>query len=555
MFREDILVACGFTKDRLLEASDTTVDALKYMLELAFPPEDRQIALKYLLRINCYLAARCCVTQEDRDYVFSQYSLSNWDSAESQNLMHHHRVLALYYLEQYGTARSYIDLCFDKQSDAYKKSFYKRIMEIGFHRSKDQVYFLCHCYNGSYFFDTLLELVTAYNWKCTISTGEPYYPDFVQMITDLVNGKYYALLYKLLFVLGENVQQAKQIILQTQGWADGLELITHFQQAGYSTGGFNSLHARLDRRLYAQTRLFLEFARDIAKPAFYTKRVQSIQKICSQRPPQNTTLAREVSLSLFLLCSQQACTTGSFAAFKELQSSFLDPRYLLEDDFLPTYLRQLTEIHTCAISSMEVESLQWIGFLNIFSPQFKCTAWEENKKQQAVRFLRQEVYLDTFLQNARELVESFSGSQQSILAQFHKSTYLRDLFPDLEFTGPERPVQEKPQLAELPRDTLTMTLIHGKANARSFRFRCDGDDYIGYHIPPGTYDIQWRSESRSSMIEVYNGEPAEGMEVSPDEYPVKVHTLKSATLVVNPGQYITLSGGSHCVLTLLEDPT
>lgn len=555
MFREEILVACGFTKDRLLEASDTTVDALKYMLELAFPPEDRQIALKYLLRINCYLAARCCVTQEDRDYVFSQYSLSNWDSAESQNLMHHHRVLALYYLAQYDTARSYIDLCFDKQSDAYKQSFYKRIMEIGFHRSKDQVYFLCHCHNGSYFFDTLLELVTAYNWKCPISTEEQYYPDFVQMITDLINGRYFALLYKLLFVLGENVQQAKQIILQTQGWTDGIELITHFHQAGYMTADHNAIHVHLDRRLYAQTRLLLEFAWGSVRPSYYTKRVQSIQRICRHRPPHNTALKRDVSLSLFLLCSQQVRATGSFAAFKELQSTFLDPRYLLEDDFLPTYLRQLTEIHACAISAMDVESLKRIGILNIFSPQFNCPAWDSDKQLQAQRFLRQEIYSDTFRQDARELVEAFSGKQQSTLAQFHKATYLRDLFPDMEFTGPERPAQEKPQIAEQPREKMTMTLIHGKADAFSFRFRCDGDEYIGYHIPPGTYDIQWRSESRSSMIEVYNGEPEDGMEVSPDEYPVKVCTLKTATLVVKPGQYITLSGGSHCILTMLEDPS
>ncbi len=527
-------------EEEIKNPSENTIYCLKFILEGLRKIKNEVMAREVFMHIastNCYTAARCT---EDKDYF--EYITSRLDSLDSSPA---NKVLSLYYMKEYDTAGEYIKEHFSKKSDQYIYNFYDEILNIGFNTVEDQVYFLCHCFEGLYFYDTLCRLARGYNWHCPVDFDASYSSSFCGMIRKLFALNEYKVLLDLFYILGDNDTQAREIIMNAMGADSDSDIRTKIR-----------LKWEMQLRDLDKDMIMFQLA---MMPQFGMRVLNDILKGIR---------SKTTSWLMYVACMSMVSSRQNYSGLPKLETSSVRSNIndlFDEADF--SYFTYLDAFMEDVIKSGPEKFYELMSFTKISG--FNWYASTFDKDNESVRAFRERYSKEI---NSRKMTyKSLKHMYTGFLYEWtnetpekivfcYRNTILKRLFDYSEFTELRHwdeetreflrehiredviPVEIEECEEEETLYTEEFLLTYGEMSETAFVYVLEDTEYIAYKLPAGEYDVSRQSDSHKDAYTIY--EYGEDGKVTEDDELVAYNSKPEMSITLRSGQYISLNPDS-----------
>ena len=554
-------------------------------------PEEQVLGLKFLAERNIYLATRFCKIDSDKKIVYECICDTISMRKPEMNQEAAYFILALYSLQEYESAKEYIFAVFNRYGEEGLLALYREFLTIGFENTKNQLYFLCHCFfaldrdENSLSTTILLEmtddLFKTNSGHCLVDEGESYYPILERMVRKLLKHEQYKILYNLMLVLEDGEINAKKIICKVSESASRTGIIDALPSIDRTFDNFSEDWSVIYERIEFE----LKYMQGIHNPNYQRNLYEKLDELYRNHICNNQQDVKDmVTRYLFLIAMHQSIENVQNSRFRVEESKLLtfakgDYGFLglLDETFILKYLKKIDELYNAILKNPKkgIKTLRQISKFNLWNKEFLM---------QVSRILPEKVYEEYISQKKEHLTlkndlsEALSKfalvSDEDCEYFFHNtctkvyysscSEFLREveeLRADMnivldnqeentdthsEENIPVFPVEtESPQVntniaVEKPTEVEGIYLSNSVSSEYSYQYSFEGTICEGFKIPAGKYKIKW--------LRVYTDTPLTVYIDNATYAPKKTFSSGEKYFIVAENEFIVLDSDCSCEL-------
>lgn len=386
--------------------------------------ENRVLCLEALVEKNAYLASQCCKIDSDKKVVYECIC----NKIATQKLVPNQEavyiILALYSLQEYESAKEYITEVFNGYGEEGFLSLYREFLRIGFENSKNQLYFLCHCFSAQDRDEEIISTIVfseltdvsevQYKWQCVVDKNESYYPILERMIRKLLKQEQYKILYNLMLILEDGAINAKRIICEVSDASSRKELI---EKLPSFEDTFKRFHEDWSA-IYERIEFELKYLQGIHNPNLPRKLYGKLYNFYPKHSSDNQDDVKDmVTRYLFLIAMQQSIENienHEFSACKSRLLTFAKGNYkfekLLDEKFISRYFEKIDELYGSILKDPEkgIKILRQMSDFNIWNKGFPEELSQASSKKDYEEYISQKKQRLTLKNDLSEALSKFA---------------------------------------------------------------------------------------------------------------------------------------------------